>query len=294
MNGAHVLVVHGFRCEVRGSYFHHARDVSPGGGAYGIVVSTQSSDNLFEDNIVRWLNKPIVMVGSGGGNVVAFNYVDDAFIASHATWQETAIDANHGSFAHHDLFEGNWAPNLGGDSTHGNSGWQTFFRNFAPGMNGTVRRSANIRAVGVDGFNRGYSFVGNVLLQPRLTLNGLRPVFLSTSASTLGAAAAFRVGAASLGGPVERFDDGTALRTLLSHGNFDFVTNEVRWDPAIPSHDLPPSLFRTSKPAFFGDAPWPFVDPLRDPKVGVLPARERFEAMRRRAERDPVPAAARR
>ena len=30
--------------------------------------------------------------------------------------------------AHHDLFEGNLAPNIGSDSTHGNSGWQTFFR----------------------------------------------------------------------------------------------------------------------------------------------------------------------
>ncbi len=286
--GAHVLIVHGFRCEVRGSYVHHARDIAPGGGAYGIVVSTQSSDNLVEDDIVRYLNKPIVMVGSGGGNVVAYNYVDDAFIASHRTWQESAIDGSHGSFAHHDLFEGNWAPNLGADSTHGNSGWQTFFRNYAPGMNGAVPRSANVRAIGVDGFNRGFNVVGNVLLQPELVLNGLAPVYLSSSPDTLATAAAFRIGAAALGGPFERFDDGTALRTLLAHGNFDFVTNRVTWDPRIPTRELPPSLFRTSKPAFFGDELWPYVDPQREPKVGVLPARKRFEAMRRRSERAPA------
>ena len=291
-SGAHLLVVHGYRCEIRGSHVHHARSVEPGGGAYGIVISHQSSGVLVEDNIVRWLNKPIVMVGSGGGNVVAYNYVDDAFIASHASWQESGIDASHGSFAHHDLFEGNRAPNLGGDSTHGNSGWQTFFRNYAPGTNGTVPRTANLRAAGVDGFNRDYTFVGNVLLRPGLVVDGQRPVYLSWSPATLSAAAAFRVGAASLGGPFERFDDGTALRTLLAHGNFDAVTGRVTWDPSRPSRDLPASLFRTSKPAFFGDELWPYVDPLREPRVGVLPAERRLEAMRRRSAPSVTPASA--
>jgi len=279
VTGAHVSLFHAFRCEVRGSHLHHARSINPGGGAYGIAISNQSSDNLVEDNVVRVLNKPVVVSGSGGGNVVAYNYVDDAFIASHPTWQETAIDANHGSFAHHDLFEGNDTPNLGSDSTHGNAGWQVFFRNRATGMNGTVPRSLSIRAVGVDGFNREHAFVGNVLLQPGLVVNRARPVVLSTSPATGAAAAVYRIGANALGGPYERFDDGTALRLLLRHGNFDYVSNAVEWAPGL-SRDLPPSLYLTAKPAFFGAELWPFVDPLREPKVGVLPARRRFEARR--------------
>ncbi len=280
VTGVHIALFHAYRCEVRGSYVHHARRIVPGGGAYGIALSHQSSENLIEDNIARYLNKPILIAGSGGGNVVAYNYVDDAFIAGHPTWQESAIDGNHGSFSHHDLFEGNWATNIGSDSTHGNCGWQTFFRNYAPGTNTTVPRTANVRAVGVDGFNREHNFVGNVLLQPSLMVNGAKPVYESTSGETLGAAAVYRVGASSLGGPVERFDDGTALRLLLRHGNFDYVTNKVVWDPTIPSRTLPPSLYLEAKPAFFGDEPWPFVDPERSPKVGVLPAKKRFDAMR--------------
>ena len=279
MTGAHVALFKTYRCEVRGSYIHHARRIDPGGGAYGVGIGNQSSDNLVEDNIVRYLNKPIVVSGSGGGNVVAYNYVDDAFIAYHKTWQETAIDANHGSFPHHDLFEGNDTPNIGSDSTHGNSGWQTFFRNRATGMNGTVPRTINVRAVGIDGGNREHTVVANVLLQPGLVVNDTKPVFLSTSRSTGAAAAVYRIGSSSMGGPYEAFDDGTALRLLLRHGNFDYVTNTIEWDPRL-SRDLPPSLYLTAKPAFFGAELWPFVDPLRQPMVGVLPARRRFDAMR--------------
>lgn len=279
VTGAHVALFHAFRCEVRGSHLHHARSINPGGGAYGVAISNQSSENLIEDNVVRMLNKPVVVSGSGGGNVVAYNYVDDAFIASHPTWQETAIDANHGSFAHHDLFEGNDTPNIGSDSTHGNAGWQVFFRNRASGMNGTVARSLNVRAVGVDGFNREHTFVGNVLLQPGLVLNRTRPVVLSTSPASGAAAAVYRIGSCALGGPYEKFDDGTALRLLLRHGNFDYVSGAVEWAPGL-ARDLPPSLYLRAKPAFFGEELWPFVDPVREPKVGVLPARRRFEGPR--------------
>jgi hypothetical protein len=210
---------------------------------------------------------------------VAYNFVDDAYIENHPTWQETAIDANHGAFSHHDLFEGNRAPNVGSDSTHGNCGWHTFFRNYATGMNSGVPRSANIRAVGIDGFNLGHNVVGNVLLQPDLEVEGAKAILLSTSPATLPFPAVYRIGSGALGGPVEQFDDGTALRTLLRHGNYDAVTGKVEWDPDNPVRELPPSLFRTEKPAFFGDELWPFVDPLRTPRVGQLPAQKRYLRM---------------
>lgn len=279
VTGVHIALWHAYRCEIRGSYVHHARSIVPGGGAYGIAVSHQSSENLVEDNIARYLNKPIVVSASGGGNVVAYNYVDDALIANHATWQETGVDGNHGAFAHHDLFEGNWAVNLGSDCTHGNSGWHVFFRNYAPGMNSTVPRSSNIRAVGVDGCNREHSFVGNVLLAPDLVVNGRRPVYESTSPETLAAAAVYRIGAAANGGGLDRFDDGTTLRLLLRHGNWDGVTRSVKWDPKLP-RALPPSLYLKAKPAFFAGERWPWVDPEGEPRVAVLPAKKRFDASR--------------
>jgi hypothetical protein len=104
---------------------------------YGILYS--GSDCLIEDNIVRELNKPILGETAGGGNVIAYNYVDEAIIGSLTdTWQETAINMSHGSFCHSDLFEGNHTPNVGVDSTHGNNGWGVIFRNWATGRNSSA------------------------------------------------------------------------------------------------------------------------------------------------------------
>jgi hypothetical protein len=279
MQGAHLMLSHSYRCEVRGSYFHHARSIDPGGGAYGISVGMQSSDNLIEDNICHMLNKPLVMNASGGGNVVGYNYVDEAIIASNASWQESAIDGNHQSFSHHELFEGNWASNIGSDTTHGNAGWLTFFRNYAPGRNSSGVQAGNVRAVGIDGYSREHSIVGNVLLQPGLVVNGLPAVYdCNDNGSCMTAAAVYRVGANSMGGDYYTRDDGTAARLLYRHGNYDFVNNNVLWDAGTADHSLPNSLYLTAKPAFFGTLPWPWVDPAGATKTHTLPAKARFDA----------------
>ena len=75
------------------------------------------------------------------------------------------------------------------------------------------------------------------------------------------------------------FDDGTALAHLFVNGNFDPVNNGVLWDATLTRRDLPPSLYLSARPAFFGTEMWPFVDPLRTPMVGVLPAKNRYDAM---------------
>lgn len=279
MNGTHISLAHAYRCEVRGSYVHHARSINPGGGAYGISVRMQSSDNLIEDNVVHTLNKPLVMEASGGGNVVGYNYVDEAIIATNPSWHESAIDGNHCSFPHDDLFEGNWAANIGSDTTHGNVGWQTFFRNYAPGRNSSGVQTGNVRAVGVDGYGREHNVVGNVLLKPGLVVNGLSPVYdCVNNGSCMNAAAVYRIGANSMGGDYFTRDDGTAFSLLYRHGNFDYVTNSVIWDPANADHSLPPSLYRAGKPAFFGSLAWPWVDPVATTKVAVLPAKARFDS----------------
>ena len=279
MDGTHISLSHAYRCEVRGSYVHHARSINPGGGAYGISVGMQSSDNLIEDNISYMLTKPVVMEASGGGNVVGYNYVDEAIIASNPSWQETAVDGNHCSFPHDDLFEGNWASNIGSDTTHGNVGWHTFFRNYAPGRNTSGVQTGNIRAVGIDGYSREHNIVGNVLLKPNLVINGAQPVYdCLDNGSCMDAAAVYRVGANSMGGDYYTRDDGTAFRLLYRHGNYDYVTNSVVWDPANADHNLPNSLYLAAKPVFFGSLAWPWVDPVGTTKVATLPAKARFDS----------------
>src|SRR6267142_135611 len=71
MKGAHLLIDRSFRVVIRDSYFHHATDVVQGGGAYGLSFSAHTSDSLVENNIIYYLNKPLTMRATGGGNVVA-------------------------------------------------------------------------------------------------------------------------------------------------------------------------------------------------------------------------------
>ena len=284
MHGQHVNLLHAYRCVVRDSYFHHARSINPGGGAYGISVANASSDNLVENNVAVHLNKPIVMNNSGGGNVIAYNYADDAYIADSPGWQESAIDGNHETFSHHDLFEGNWSVNLGSDSTNGNAGWQTFFRNFASGVNSSppAPDQRNVRAVGVDGFNRGHVFVGNVLMEKPLQIRGYLPAYECTARRLcMNAAAVYRLGANVR--EYDAFDDGTARRETFRHGNWDAVSQKVVWDPDVTARELPPSLYLREKPAFFGTHRWPWVEPAGERRVYVLPAKERYEQRSRRA-----------
>jgi hypothetical protein len=317
--GRHVGLFHCYRCEVRDSYVHHSSDYHPGGNAYGISIEAQSSDCLVENNVVYMLNKPIVGRATGGGNVVAYNYVDEAVLGSPTgPWQETAIDAGHAAFSHGDLYEGNLAPNLGTDSTHGNNGGIVFFRNWAFGRNTSGHASGNLRAIGVDGWSREHTSIGNVLLQPgmaawrqesagneslrrqlRIALRdllsrlGLRPppaisspVQFSTTGATLDNPAAYRIGTncwdrtTGQGPEYGRWDDGTALRLFYRHMDFDYASNAVYYDPANPVRTLPDSLYLEGKPAFFGALPWPWVNPVGVMKVETLPAKARFDAGR--------------
>src|ERR1043166_5695493 len=70
--------------------------------------------------------------------------------------------------------------------------------------------------------------------------------------------------------------DAQVAATALRHGNFDYVTNSVVWNPDIASRALPASLYLTQKPAFFSAGKgytWPWVDPVGTTKLFELPAK---------------------
>lgn len=289
ISGHSVELFHAYRCELRGSYIHHSRNISQGGGSYLVTLSGYTSESLVEDNIVIFGNKLIVANMMGGGNVISYNYVDNARTSS-ATWQEGAIDLNHLSFSHSALVEGNWATNIGADSTHGNSGWHVFHRNLATGQNSSPIYGAYPytsgapdtsfrRAVGVDGYSRETTFIGNVLLAGAGAaiyqvdhLNG----------PNLAAAAIWRIGGGVDGGG-DNLDDGTALSLLYRHGNWDSVSQQVVWTQGTPKRELPASLYLRGKPAFFGGLRWPWVEPQatsEGERVGILPAKARYDKLR--------------
>ncbi len=216
--------------------------------------------------------------------------MDDAWTGADPKTQETGIDFGHASFPHHDLYEGNWVPQIGADNIWGNSGWCTAFRNWATGIQKRTptmepKSSCNmVAAVGLQSRAINHNFVGNVLGMPG---QGQLYEVHSTTPGTMNNWALWRigfgVGTGGGSGDSQAYDPfpwapGSAGATLLRHGNFDYVTNGVSWDASIANQALPASLYLSAKPAFFGNLQWPWVDPLAATKTAVLPAKQRFDS----------------
>jgi len=89
-----------------------------------------------------------------------------------------------------------------------------------------------------------YTFIGNVL-----GYSGMSPPFLGFAyrSPTRGI---YPVGMWKLGVGNDWVPaDPKVLSTVIRHGNFDYVTNSVKWDSTISEHNLPASLYLASKPS---------------------------------------------
>lgn len=274
-----------YRSEIRDSFIHSAANPNPGGGGYLTGINYGASDNLVENNIMWQGNKTIVMRASGGGNVVAYNYMEDAYGAGYPTIPENGLNAGHYTTPHMELLEGNQAFNVDNDTVWGNSVAITVLRNHLTGLRRDVgdvglRDESNRRVIALNWGNHDWSFYGNVLGYDGMELVGSQERFVyEADPDTFGDSDA-DVPMWLLGyngeDPGQPFDPDVAA-TAIRHGNLDYATNEVVWDPDLPE-ELPPSLYLSEKPSFFGDHPWPWVTPDDpDQPVGTLPARERFD-----------------
>ena len=72
--------------------------------------------------------------------------------------------------------------------------------------------------------------------------------------------------------------DPLTLSTVIRGGNFDYLTNQVAWTSSFPSQTLPASLYLSTKPGFFGNYQWPWINPTSAPQVSTLPAKARMDA----------------
>jgi hypothetical protein len=270
-----------FRIELREFYVHDSAWVQPGGGSYGIGLSFGTSEVLVENGISVRANKLIVARAAGAGSVVGYNYMDMSYINSNGAWIEIGLNASHMVGSHDVLFEGNYGQNADSDDTHGNSIYHTFFRNHLRGIRAAFdnqaggrvddaaqSRNGPKRCAGLMAYSYWMSFVGNVLGAPG-AMDGW------AYETTWGA----KPGIWMLGWGTAT--DNQVSATVFRHGNFDYVTNTVKWDPAINVRTLPKSLYLTQKPAFFNAGSgytWPWVDPVGATKLYVLPARARYDA----------------
>jgi hypothetical protein len=282
-------VENSFRIEIRDSYVHDGAWAQPGGGGYAISLSQGSSEVLVENSIIVKANKVMVARAAGAGSVFGYNYIDDGYINTSGGWIEIGLNGSHMVGSHHMLFEGNYAFNFDSDKTHGNAIYHTIFRNYLVGvrapfnnqLGGALIDDANQpshgprRAAGAAAYSYWHTFVGNVLGQPG-KMSGW--VYQATGDLLMRTPTVWLLGWDDW---PPYTTDPNVVATTLRHGNYDYVTNSVVWDPHISDHTLPDSLYLTQKPAFFNAGrgyTWPWVNPLGTPQVYVLPAKARFDA----------------
>jgi hypothetical protein len=165
-----------FRSVLRDSYIHETPDPNPGGAGYLVGLNWGASDNLIENNVMWNGNKNIVMRATGGGNVVAYNYMDDAYGSTYPNLPEAGLNAGHDTTPHMELLEGNYSHNYKGDSFWGNSIYITVFRNHLSGIRAARPPLDKYRygpypymdlqgrtAVDIQAHSDGTNLVGNVL-----------------------------------------------------------------------------------------------------------------------------------
>jgi hypothetical protein len=250
-----------YRCEFRDSYFHECPNITPGGAGYRVGVTWYSSDCLLENNIMWNGNKVIVAQGMGGGNVIAYNYMDDAWGSTYPNSPEAGLNCGHSTTPRMALCEGNWTHKYQSDNYWGNEIDITVFRNWITGMRGarlwleewkspssgtpykdyggkTGRNCADIMS-----FSR-HNFVGNVLGMQGQTLLPARPpsglpndygdsaqtafVYETLSDFPGTNVSMWAIGGQQIGGGIWSWVPDT-YQAQLRQGNWDWVTQSQVW-----------------------------------------------------------------
>jgi hypothetical protein len=287
--GECVSMNNGFRDELVDSYIHDAAWAEPGGAGYAISLAHGSSGILIENNIVVRANKVMVSRSSGAGSVVAYNYMDDGYIATDEGWVEIGLNASHMVGSHMVLFEGNQSFNMDSDDTHGNSTYIVYFRNLATTVRSTftsdytgdtINDAGNIpagnngpkRAAGAMSYSYWMSYVGTVLGQPGLATMANGYMDSSTTPGVWGPTI-WLMGWNDLSPYTV---DPKVAATAIRDGNWDSYLGKQTWltDASAP---LPDSMYLSCKPAFFGSDTWPWLDPGTG-TIHTLPAKARLDA----------------
>jgi hypothetical protein len=280
-----IMVAWSGHVELRKNYMH---DQSNGGpNSEGLDLFCDTNWSLVVDNVCVAGGFPQINIGDGGpnpyysggfGNVIAYNYVVDAFYTDPPTSPEAGkmpsdISTNHSPHSQFNLVEGNVMGKFGVDAYHGSGSHTLLFRNSITGQTKWTTTD-HATAIQIDRRNLHYSIVGNVL-----GIQGRPPTMAYATTSNWNGSTIYRLGfpdvgndgyrgtfpptplAHSDGGPRDLYVERTTTSpgTTLIEGNWDSVTNLQ--DFSAGPQPMPSSYYLTSKPAFFKSLAWPPVDP---------------------------------
>jgi hypothetical protein len=268
VNRRAVWLIESLQNEIRECYFHDGIGGFGRDRGYGVLADAYSNANLIENNIFRTLDGGFMMAAGGAsGNVFAYNYMTDTRFDD-SWWMTASPSISHAPHPSMNLWEGNIGIQAAADFIHGSSSHNTLFRSLFSGWQSPTITSNN-NAIEFQ-FKNTYMNVLGCILGTSGQSNTYEVSYPTSADSSL--KTIWRLG---YGGP-SGAGDSNVKATLLRHGNFDYVTNSVVWDPSISDHALPASLYLTSKPSWWGTLPWPAIGPDLNPMVGTIPAKERY------------------
>jgi hypothetical protein len=264
-------IIDSLQNEVRECYVHIGIDGYGRDRGYGILVDLHSSNNLVEDNILSTIDGGGVMTGGGAsGNVIAYNYFHD-ILFDDPWWMIASPSINHAPHPKMNLWEGDIGIKAEADIIHGSSSHNTIFRSQSKGWQSDTITTRN-NAIEIAAKNTYMNVVGSVLGTPGKS--NRYEVLPGQPYDDWSERAIWVLGVGS------GVDDPNVAATLLRHGNYDYVTNSVVWDPGIPDHDLPDSLYRSGMPEWWcQETPWPPIGPDVDGYHNDIPAKRRFEGL---------------
>jgi len=265
----HVRIQYSHGVEVRDSFLHFGRGNSSDRN-YGISFFFWNSDHKIENNILRHHRHSIVFEGGGSGTVVLYNYIDDNYTDDLTYLGSSRI--NHGAHPMMNLYEGNWVSHLMADSFFGSSSHITLFRNWLRGAESQIELPQNPNngfiAADIAKDQKYYSLVGNVLGVPDWISSG---TVRNSGDCRVSEPVAYYYGCDSTGGY-----DALTFNSMLTHGNYDYVSGSVAFWDGGSNHRLKNSMYYASRPAFFENYAWPPFGPDLAPMTQPLPAKDRF------------------
>ncbi|UFS68545.1 right-handed parallel beta-helix repeat-containing protein [Geomonas sp. RF6] len=234
----------GYRITVRGCTFHEGIPVTATSGTafgpsrgYGIWINPGASACLIEHNEFYHLALAITANGTASGNVFSYNYIHDLYHLN--TANAGAAISFHGAHPMMNLIEGNYSEGaIVADNYWGSSSTNTIFRNR---IINESSYTCQAWAVNLHANQQQYNVVGNILGAP-------------------GDEERFEREKGKCDSAIYNMADPVVKSSAFRHANWDSVHKKVLWY-GTRGRSLPPSLYLSGAPKWWGRTLWPPVGP---------------------------------
>ena len=213
-------------CEIRDCYF--TKHDSVASATYSAYITFSSSTKL-ENNMMYETPCALGLIASSGC-VISYNFATN-FPYTQSNWLPECM-MTHGGHVYFNLFEGNYVPSFWSDFTHGNASYNVFARNRVTGWESG--KTGSTRPINLQENQNSYTEIGNLL----------GTAGYHTSYDSTGDKSIYNV------------DSGSAA-TIIRKGNWNTANNAVPSSESLGSDTVSTSYLYSSKPAWFGNRPWP-------------------------------------